>query len=155
MADRAVVVGAGSFGTAVAVLLARGGARTALLARTATQANLLRTERENTAYLPGVALPPDLRVGSLEGEPLARADYVFLAVPSRGLDAVIDWLPGAGLAPRAAVVSLAKGLVPPAGSAPTALLIAPLGPDRGAGVGRPAPPPGVGNEGAGRGAAAA
>ena len=138
MADRAVVVGAGSFGTAVAVLLARAGARTTLLARTGTQAEALRSERQNAAYLPGVALPPDLRIASLEGEPLARADYVFLAVPSRGLDEVITGLPAAGLPPRAAVVSLAKGLVPPDGTAPTALLIAQLGPDRVACIGGPA-----------------
>ena len=51
---RAVVVGAGSFGTAVAVLLARGGLRTTLQARTAEQAATLASERENQRYLPGV-----------------------------------------------------------------------------------------------------
>src|SRR4051812_22596393 len=138
MADRAVVVGAGSFGTAVAVLLARAGARTTLLARTPEQAALLRAERQNAAYLPGVALPSDLRIETLEGTPLARADYVLLGVPSVGLDAVIAWLPEAGLPPRAAVVSLAKGLVPPHGAAPTALLVPQLGADRVACVGGPA-----------------
>src|SRR4051794_2324389 len=106
---RAVVIGAGSFGTAVAVLLARGGLRTALHARTREQAEILARDRENRAYLPGVELPRDLRI-----EPgvtsLTRADVVFLAVPSRGMDEVIQGLAANGFGPRAAVVSLAKGL---------------------------------------------
>ena len=58
---RAVVVGAGSFGTAVAVLLVRAGLRTTLQARTAEQADRLRADRENRVYLPGVELPRELR----------------------------------------------------------------------------------------------
>jgi glycerol-3-phosphate dehydrogenase (NAD(P)+) len=134
---RAVVIGAGSFGTAVAVLLARGGMRTTLQARTAAQAERLAQERVNHAYLPEVPLPRELRVESVDAG-LGRADYVFLAVPSRGLDEVIAGLASAGLAPGAAVVSLAKGLVPPDGTAPTVLLRRQLGPARVACVGGPA-----------------
>jgi glycerol-3-phosphate dehydrogenase (NAD(P)+) len=63
---RAVVLGAGSFGTAVAVLLARGGFRTTLQTRTPEQATRLDAERENREYLADVALPRELRV-----EPMA------------------------------------------------------------------------------------
>jgi glycerol-3-phosphate dehydrogenase (NAD(P)+) len=131
---RAHVVGAGSFGTAVAVLLCRAGLRTTLLARTAEQAERLSAERENATYLPGVELPRELRVAAAE-EGVARADFVFLAVPSRGLDRVIAELE---LPARACVVSLAKGLVPPDGAAPTALLTAAFGAERVAVVGGPA-----------------
>src|SRR2546421_1223519 len=134
---RAVVVGAGSFGTAVAVLLARGGLRTTLQARTAEQAEVLAHERENAVYLPEVPLPRELRVEPTSTG-LGRADYVFLGVPSRGLDEVIAGLEDAGLPERAAIVSLAKGLVPPDGIAPTVLLSGRLGPERVAGVGGPA-----------------
>src|SRR5205807_2255411 len=82
--------------TAEAVLLARGGMRTTLQARTAAQAERLGQERVNHAYLPEVPLPRELRVESVDAG-LARADYVFLAVPSRGLDEVIAGLAGAGL----------------------------------------------------------
>src|SRR5256885_14634260 len=82
---RAVVVGAGSFGTAVAVLLARGGLRTTLQARTAEQAERLAADRANHVYLPGVEFPQSLRVGHV-GEGLHPAEFVFLAVPSRGPD---------------------------------------------------------------------
>ena len=54
---RAAVIGAGSFGTAVAVLLARSGVRTTLQTRTAEQCHRLEENRENVAYLPGIALP--------------------------------------------------------------------------------------------------
>ncbi len=57
-ARRATVIGAGSFGTALAVLLARGGLRTTLQTRTAEQAATIDRERENRRYLPGVELPP-------------------------------------------------------------------------------------------------
>ncbi|MDX6674362.1 MAG: glycerol-3-phosphate dehydrogenase [Solirubrobacteraceae bacterium] len=134
---RAVVVGAGSFGTAVAVLLARGGLRTALQARTAEQAEVLARERENALYLPAVPLPRELRIESTSAG-LGRADYVFLGVPSRGLDEVIAGLEEAGLPERAAIVSLAKGLVPPDGVAPTVMLSARFGPERVACVGGPA-----------------
>jgi glycerol-3-phosphate dehydrogenase (NAD(P)+) len=50
-----VVVGAGSFGTAVAVLLARGGFRTTLQTRTAEQCARLEADRENRVYLPGLS----------------------------------------------------------------------------------------------------
>ena len=136
-ARRAVVVGAGSFGTAVAVLLARGGLRTTLQARTAEQAQRLTADRENRDYLPGVELPGDLRIETIDAG-LARADLVFLGVPSRGLDGVIGGLEAAGLPDRAAVVSLAKGLVPPDGTAPTIMLGERLGAARVACLGGPA-----------------
>src|SRR3954454_22895979 len=118
---RATVVGAGSFGTAVAVLLARAGLRATLQTRTSEQAERLSAERENRQYLPGVELPRDLRIESVDAG-LARSEYVFLAVPSRGLDRVIAGLTEAGMPDRAALVSLAKGLVPPDGVPPTVLL---------------------------------
>src|SRR3954452_4539499 len=134
---RAVVVGAGSFGTATAVLLARGGFRTTLQTRTREQAAALERDRENKAYLPGVELPRDLRIEPVS-EGLARADYVFLGVPSRGLEEVIHGLEAMGLGRRTPVISLAKGLVPPDGTAPTLLLSAALGSNRVACVGGPA-----------------
>jgi len=76
---RAVVIGAGSFGTAVAVLLARGGLRTTLQARTPEQAERLAADRANTVYLPGVEFPAQLRIEHV-GDGLQRAEYVFLGV---------------------------------------------------------------------------
>jgi glycerol-3-phosphate dehydrogenase (NAD(P)+) len=145
---RAVVVGGGSFGTAVAVLLARGGMRTTLQTRTREQAERLVAERENAAYLPGVELPKELKIEPVEAG-LGRAEFVFLAVPSRGLPEVIAGLEAAGLGRKASLVSLAKGLVPPAGVAPTVLLRERFGAERVACIGGPAHAQEMVREGAG------
>jgi glycerol-3-phosphate dehydrogenase (NAD(P)+) len=136
-ARRATVIGAGSFGTALAVLLARGGLRTTLQARTAEQAALIEGARENRRYLPGVELPAHLRIEPPSAV-LSRADYVFLAVPSRGLGEVIERLGASGLGRRTAVVSVAKGLVPPHGQPPTVVLRERFGAERVACLGGPA-----------------
>jgi glycerol-3-phosphate dehydrogenase (NAD(P)+) len=132
-----VVIGAGSFGTAVAVLLARGGLRTTLQTHTTEQAESMQSDRENRVYLPGITLPRELRIGHV-GAGLARADYVFLGVPSAGLGEVIASLDGRELPRRACVVSLAKGLVAPDGAPPTLLLSRRFGSARVACVGGPA-----------------
>ena len=134
---RAVVIGAGSFGTAIAVLLARGGVRTTLQARTPEQAADLEQLRENTRYLPGVELPPQLRI-EVAGASIRRADYVLLAVPSAHLHEAIAGLAAAGLNRRAAIVSLSKGLVPPEGRPPTIVLSEQFGERRVGCVGGPA-----------------
>src|SRR5215216_5165036 len=122
---------------AVAVLLSRGGLRTTLQARTAGQATRLAADRENKVYLPEVELPRELRIEPASAG-LARADYVFLGVPSRGLAEVIAGLGPAGLPRRTPVVSLAKGLVPPDGAQPSVLLAQLLGAERVAVIGGPA-----------------
>jgi glycerol-3-phosphate dehydrogenase (NAD(P)+) len=74
---------------------------------------------------------------------------VFLAVPSRGLDEVIGSLVARGLGRRTAVVSLAKGLVPPDGLAPSVVLREHFRPERVAVVGGPAHAREMVHEGAG------
>lgn len=136
-APRATVIGAGSFGTALAVLLSRGGMRTTLQARTPEQAGTLDSQRENATYLPGVELPAQLRIEQVSAG-VARADYVFLAVPSKEIAAALVALRQAGLGRRTAIVSVAKGLVPPDGQAPTAVLSLSLEGRRVACIGGPA-----------------
>jgi len=131
-----VVIGGGSFGTAVAVLLARSGVRTTLQTRTEEQAARLNATRENHGYLAGVELPRELRIEHV-GAGVSRADYVFLGVPSARLDGVIAELERNDLPARTAVVSLAKGLVPPRGTPPTVLLTERFGAGRVACLGGP------------------
>ena len=148
---RASVVGAGSFGTAVALLLVRAGVRTTLLCRSPEQAADLDERRENERYLPGVALPSELKVRAFGGHPdqFRRADLVFLAVPSKGLADALAELEQQGVARGAGIVSLAKGLVPPDGVPPTLALEALYGPDRVACIGGPAHAREMATEGAG------
>jgi glycerol-3-phosphate dehydrogenase (NAD(P)+) len=151
---RATVIGAGSFGTALAVLLARAGLRATLQTRTPEQAQELEETRVNDVYLPGVDLPAALRIEPASSG-VARAEYVFLAVPSRGIGEVSGRLSSAGLARRAAVVSVAKGLVGPDGVPPTSVLAAAFGHQRVACVGGPAHAQEMVSEGAGLVAASA
>ena len=68
-----VVLGAGAWGTAVAMSAAQhpAGHQVTLWARRPAQASAMQTQHENTHYLPGMALPPALQVAS--GDPVPRA----------------------------------------------------------------------------------
>jgi len=68
---------------------------------------------------------------------LSRADLAFLAVPSKMLPDALEELTKLGVSPRAGVVSLAKGLVPPEGLPPTVALESVYGSMRVACVGGP------------------
>ena len=134
------MVGAGSFGTAVAVLLVRAGLRTTLLCRTVEQVHDMVSDRHNDRYLPGVALPRELKIRTLAArdDQFSRPDLVFLAVPSKSVGEAVEELRSLGVSPSAGIVSLAKGLVPPHGTPPTTMLEAAFGADRVACVGGPA-----------------
>ena len=80
---KAAVIGAGSWGTAVAVLLARGGLEVQLGCRTAEQAEEMPRPRTNERYLPGVPLPDGLTVKKASEIELAGMDLVCLGVPSK------------------------------------------------------------------------
>jgi glycerol-3-phosphate dehydrogenase (NAD(P)+) len=137
---RATVVGAGSFGTAVSLLLERAGVRTTLLCRTAEQVETLTRDRENKRYLPGVQLPQTLHLRTFtttRGEGLDRPDLVFIAVPSKGMGEALAQIERLGVAKTAGVVSLAKGLVWPDGTPPTIALERMFGAERTACVGGP------------------
>jgi glycerol-3-phosphate dehydrogenase (NAD(P)+) len=134
------VVGAGSFGTAVAILLHRAGWRTTLMCRTADQAGVLTETHQNERYLPGVEIPESLKVRALGAfdEQFRRADLLFVAVPSSALGLAVRELERQGVARGADVISLAKGLVPPRGIPPTLELERTFGPERVGCVGGPA-----------------
>lgn len=108
---RFVVVGAGAWGTAFAVHLARLGRPVHLVPRRVEHAAKLAQERENADYLPGIALPDGVRVEAELDLALANVDVVLLACPSQALREtcrrVRDKL--GTVAPRL-VLSLAKGL---------------------------------------------
>jgi glycerol-3-phosphate dehydrogenase (NAD(P)+) len=116
---RAAVIGAGSWGTSLAVCLARAGLEVDLGCRTREQAAELAATRENTAYLPGVALPDQVRVVRAVDLELGGHDLVCLAVPARSLPAVLA-AHGERIPQRAGLLVLSKGLVPPLGTLPSA-----------------------------------
>jgi len=92
------VIGAGSWGTALAVLLARHGQSTCLWGRDRARIEAMAATRENGRYLPGIELPPALRLSTRLEVALDGASDVLLAVPSEAfadaLDAVARAAPG-------------------------------------------------------------
>jgi glycerol-3-phosphate dehydrogenase (NAD(P)+) len=115
---KAVVIGAGSWGTAVAVLLARGGLEVQLGTRTLERAEEMRETRANERYLPGVQLPETLTVKRAAEIELAGADLVCLAVPSVALPQAVGAI-GDRVGQRTSVLLLSKGLVAPMAALPS------------------------------------
>ena len=107
-----VVVGAGAWGTAFALHLARIGQRVALVPRRLEHAQALLERRENAEYLPGVGLLPSIRVTHDLAGALTDADVVLLACPTQELRPTARRVREASSRSRALrlVVSLAKGL---------------------------------------------
>jgi glycerol-3-phosphate dehydrogenase (NAD(P)+) len=103
------VLGAGSWGTALAVHLARRGHRVSLWARDADLAEDITRRRANAVYLPDITLPDRITVtASLRGS-LDGADIVVSAIPSHGCRAVMREV-APHLASGATLVSATKGL---------------------------------------------
>jgi len=117
----AAVVGAGSMGTAAAIVLARAGLEVQLGCRTAAQAETLGSARENTRYLPGLELDRSIDVRTVPEIEFAGVDLVLLAVPCAGLPAAVGEI-GARMGDRSAVLVASKGLVPPLGTTPAAFV---------------------------------
>jgi glycerol-3-phosphate dehydrogenase (NAD(P)+) len=118
---RAAIIGAGSWGTALAISLARAGFDVDLGCRTEEQARVLAAERHNERYLPGAELPDSVHAMRASDLSLGGHDLVCLAVPARALPAVLA-AHGEHISSRVGVLVLAKGLVPPLGTLPSAFV---------------------------------
>ncbi len=105
------VLGAGSWGTALAMHLGRTGVPVRMWARDPGLAASIRAARENSRYLPGLSLPDGVGVSGDAEEVLAGCGTVLLAVPSHFVEAVLESV-GPRVAPGAVLVSATKGLEP-------------------------------------------
>jgi glycerol-3-phosphate dehydrogenase (NAD(P)+) len=103
------VLGSGSWGTALAVHLARTGHAVRLWGRDAGLVALMREGRTNAVYLPGVVLPEQVTPLASLADAVAGAGIVLSAVPSHGTRAVLR-LAVPHLATGAVLVSATKGL---------------------------------------------
>lgn len=103
------VMGAGSWGTTYAKVLADAGNEIWLWARREDITEEINSTHRNADYLPGIKLPANLRASSDVAEVLAGAEQVFLAVPAQTLRANLgEW--GSLIEPTAILVSLMKGV---------------------------------------------
>ena len=111
---KVAVLGAGSWGTALAALIARHDHPTVLWGRDAATVAAVEGAGENPRYLPGIALPGALRATTSLHEALADADLVLVVVPSHAFAETLRAL--APLRPPHAGVAWAtKGLEPGSG----------------------------------------
>jgi glycerol-3-phosphate dehydrogenase (NAD(P)+) len=101
------VIGAGAWGTALAMVAARAGRAVALYARDADHAARIAAQRENPR-LPGVALAADIAVTN-DLASAARADIVLVATPAQHLRGAVNAL-APHLAPATPVIACAKGI---------------------------------------------
>jgi glycerol-3-phosphate dehydrogenase (NAD(P)+) len=106
---RAAVLGAGSWGTAFAKVLAEAGADVTIWARRETVAAAIREYGVNHDYLPAVQLPERVTATADADIAITGADIVVLAVPSQTLRGNLgEW--AASLAPDSTLISLMKGI---------------------------------------------
>lgn len=105
--SRVAVMGAGSWGTAFALVLSDAGNEVTMWARRPELAEAITAGHRNPDYFPEVALPEGLAAVSDPEQAMAGAEFVVLGVPSQSLRSNLSHWP---LPPGAVVVSLAKGI---------------------------------------------
>lgn len=109
--SRIAILGAGAWGTALAVTLARSGREVTLAVRRRERLEAIRAAAENAAYLPGVAIPPHLALTDNWRAAANGAATLVMAIPSRmARDAFAPVV--SAIAPQATIVSVTKGLEP-------------------------------------------
>ena len=111
------IYGAGAFGTALAISLARDGKQVSLIARTDVHADRMAATRDNNARLKGFAFPESLNVTA---DPTDPAPICLMAVPTQTLSGLIEQR-GEHLAGRM-IVACCKGIDLNSGLGPTDMI---------------------------------
>ena len=106
---KTAVIGAGSWGTALAMQLSRNGHDVWMLDRDAARATRMQSERQNSRYLPGLPFEPNLHVTWHPHEALSGARLIVCAVPSTAVREVFTGL-SHELPPGVPVVCASKGI---------------------------------------------
>lgn len=108
--ERVNVLGAGSWGTALACLMAERGVSVQFWGRDEQLAEAMCTSRKNERYLPGVTLPESIRITS-DLSSLEPADATLVVVPSKGFAPTLTRAAASGDPSRFGVlVSCTKGV---------------------------------------------
>ena len=108
---KVTVVGSGSWGTALAVMLAKNEHEVTIWSRRQDAVDELLNDRKNERYLPGIEIPENIKATTDREQAVKGADIIILAVPSRAVaDTVRDFSPY--LKTWQILVNVAKGLEP-------------------------------------------
>lgn len=114
------VIGAGAWGTALALVAAQAGRQVSLWAREPEIVEQIARGKENTVYLPGVALPPSIRATGDMAE-AAQSDALLIVAPAQHLRETLKAV-AAVTAPRTPLVLCAKGIERASGKLLTEIL---------------------------------
>ena len=106
---RALVIGDGGWGTALAMLLVRRGVETTMWSNSPQHVEELYARRENRRYLPGVTLPAELKITADPYSAAEGVEFALSAVPAQFLRGVAERFEDA-LAGQVPIVSATKGL---------------------------------------------
>ena len=102
------VIGAGSFGTALAIVLLSNGHQVTLYGRNPVQIKMIENTGGNHRYLPGLMLPKELKVTSDLNEAVESCDILVMAVPAQQLRQVLSDING--IRKGIPIVNVAKGI---------------------------------------------
>lgn len=108
MAKTLAILGAGSWGTAVAIHLAHSGNRVLLWAHDPSHVQEMTETHENSRYLPSLPFPDSLTPTTDLNASIAKADYVIVAVPSHAFKTLL----GQMIKPAQGLIWLTKGIDP-------------------------------------------
>lgn len=108
---KVAVLGGGSFGTAIANIIACNHHHTYLWVRSTAQVDECRHTRQNARYLPGYTLHKDLIITADLDEAIKACDVVFVSIPSHSFRQVVRSIKPS-LSPSAIIISTAKGIEP-------------------------------------------
>jgi glycerol-3-phosphate dehydrogenase (NAD(P)+) len=110
MDNKIAVLGGGSWGIAIAVLLRTNGNKVSIWEFNRNDYSRLLEEREHKIKLPGVRIPDDIEIENRLDEAIEDARIICLAVPSHTVREVCRFLAGFDLPADTKVVNLAKGI---------------------------------------------
>ena len=102
---KVTVLGSGSWGTALSILLARNGHRVTLIGRNQEELDDMQVSRRNSRYLPGFEIPDSITFASFDHEPV-DVEMTVVAVPSSGVRSILSSVRGS----HPLVVVASKGL---------------------------------------------
>ncbi len=101
------IMGAGSWGCALAILLNKNGHKVSIWAHTQDLAEAINFNHENKEYLPQVSIPNEIFVSSDSDKVLENADYIIVAIPSKF---VRECLEKFHIQPNSIIINVSKGI---------------------------------------------
>ncbi len=108
MEKKISILGAGGWGTALAIHLSQKGYKVLLWEVFPEYAEALRKRRENYKFLPGIKIPQEIEITASTGKAVEKTDILVVAIPSRYLRKVLEKIPS--IPPTCIVVSVVKGI---------------------------------------------